>query len=120
MPEYTLTHHKGDTFVYRGVIRYDTVPRALLTNEDILEFSISADDNLPGIILKTVGNGIEVDDNGVFIVTILPTETERDTLPEAAYRYALRWTDGTAPTTTRYTVMQGDLNLIDTPYSLDA
>jgi hypothetical protein len=116
--EKPLTHIKGDTFLLRGVIRYDTEKRELLTNADLVEFSISTDDDIPGIIYKsTLVGGVSIDDEGGYLVTIPPEEIERDSLPLLEYRYALRWTNGTN-VEERFTFMRGPFFLNDVPFSL--
>jgi hypothetical protein len=108
-------HKKGDTYELRGTSRREGILRRFAEKEDLLEFSISTDFNIPGIITKTTAAGIEVDDSGNWIVTIPKDEIERDDLPADEYVYALRTTEG--DTGNRYTLVRGVLNLEDVPFS---
>lgn len=108
-------HEKGDTYELRGTSRREGVLRRFVEKADLLEFSISTDFDIPGIITKTTAAGITVDDSGNFIVTIPKDEIERDDLPEGEYVYALRIEEG--DTGNRYTLIRGVLNLEDVPFS---
>lgn len=109
------THWKGDTYELRGTSRREGVLRRFIEKGDALEFSISTDFNIPGIITKTIGAGITVDDSGNWIVSIDKDEIERDDLTEDAYVYAMRITEG--DTGNRWTLVRGVLHLEDVPFS---
>jgi len=112
-----LRHTKGTTFEIYGKVRYRDAPRTLVANNDLLEFSISDVDNGVPIIYKNSTAGILIADDGSYIITVPATDTERDQLPLAQYRYALRIIEGGNPDNT-YELLHGTLFLEDLPFAV--
>lgn len=115
--ETDLHHHKNTLFELRGQVAYQGIPRDLVGESDVLEFSISDADTNPPIIYKVTDTGIQQDSVGGWILTVAANELDRTDLPLDTYRHALRILPGGDATLSRI-LMHGTLYLEDIPFSI--
>lgn len=113
MSQRDLEHFKGTTLRLRGSVRRERRARMLVQNNDTLVFGISEKPSLSPILRKTSGLGIDMDDNGNYIVTVSAEELSRLKFPREKYSYAVRITEG--DTAERYPIIYGDLYFKDLP-----
>lgn len=96
LPETPIKAYKQLTLILRGsAVRKGSGPRRLTEKADLLEFQISnARNHSPLLKKSSATGGIQLADDGSYVVTIAAAEMSTALFPETNYEYSVLITEG--------------------------
>jgi hypothetical protein len=104
-----IAAYKRLTLILRGsALRKSSGPRRLVEKLDLIEFQISNPLNHSPLLKKSSATGgIQIADDGSYIVTIPAAELSTDLFPDSTYEYSVIITEG--DTGQKYAIRKGPL-----------